>query len=360
MKKKRIGLLVAFTGCGAEKVDLNDYVKVEFDGYDGYGKANAHMEWSKLEKDIVAIVPDENIITIAANIETEVQGDLDKTESISNGDSVKYKWDVSEDYLKNFKKKYGIKLLCDDKDIKVKGLKDPSKFDVGDMLQIDTNGVAPCGTLYVVVDGYSGFKAEADKKENLNNGDEVTITIKASDASKSLEEVCKENNIPKFNPEYKYKVKGLANYVKTPDEIPESTLEKMKTSGEERVSDVQGEDCNGKYSFSCYMNYEYKCSGIAVCPLESGENKVFLIYTLTYPQTGATTYCRVRFENITDKEIEEDSINGERMYGTTQVGGVYYFGDDSTEVDNLKAGIFGGEAGLFESNPTGTASYKEL
>lgn len=41
----------AFSGCGAVTVDLNDYLTVDFDGYDTVGKAKASVDIDSLLRD---------------------------------------------------------------------------------------------------------------------------------------------------------------------------------------------------------------------------------------------------------------------------------------------------------------------
>ena len=157
MKKVKLGLMVAmmvgamfaFTGCGGKSVDVNEYVNVEFDGYDGYGNARANIDYSKLEDDLKNIVKDDVTEFDIISVELVAEGELDKASGLSNGDNIKYVWNVNEDNVKSLNKKLGVKLKYKDLSNKVEGLKDPKDFSVSDILDISVSGVAPQGQLVV-------------------------------------------------------------------------------------------------------------------------------------------------------------------------------------------------------------------
>ena len=83
MKKSKLGLVVGvfigtmlmFTGCGAEKIDLNEFVTVETQGYDGYGTGKAEFDSGKLEEALMANGVD---VSGTLNVIMAVSGAADK------------------------------------------------------------------------------------------------------------------------------------------------------------------------------------------------------------------------------------------------------------------------------------------
>lgn len=354
MKKVKLGLLVAamvgamfaFTGCGAKSVDLNDYVNVEFDGYDGYGNAKANLDFGKLEEDMGFMAIDDATDFDIIGIEMIADGDLDKTTGLSNGDTVKYVWNISDESAKNMKKKTGIKLKYKDLSKKVEGLKDPKDFNVADVLEISVSGVAPQGQI-IVTPKIADITVEVDKKNNLKNGDEVNITVKPMYMDKTLEEVCLADNVPVFEPNYKYTVEGLAQYVQDPSNIPDTVLEVMKKQGEKNMSEIQKPDCdcNGSWldPLNIHMNFDsYKLVGVGV--VDAGEESTgnsFLIYELHYSVHGdVTTYYAVGFNWIQDSDagLKESDINGYDHFSDCSINDKIYGGSASLEElkENLK------------------------
>ena len=62
MKKKfgllllvSMGVLLGATGCGAEELDMNQFVTYEFEGYDGYGSVVSKIDTEAFEEQIVLL-----------------------------------------------------------------------------------------------------------------------------------------------------------------------------------------------------------------------------------------------------------------------------------------------------------------
>ena len=65
MKKKIMGLGVllivvfACAGCGRKTFDLNDYMKYEVNGYEGYGEVSVSFDTDRLKDDVEKYVKEE-------------------------------------------------------------------------------------------------------------------------------------------------------------------------------------------------------------------------------------------------------------------------------------------------------------
>ncbi len=361
-----IGAAAAFTGCGKQKVDLNSFIKVESEGYDGYGNASYSVDTESLEAALASIVDSDSNIQSLENL---MSGELDKTESLSNGDTVTFTWSISENQEKNIEDELGIDIVYESLESTIEGLEDPANFDVSSILEITTLGASPKASIEVNTI-YDDLKAKVDKSEGLANGDEVTITIVPRELDKSLEEVCAEYNIPVFNPEFKYTIEGLPNYVKTVDEIPQSVLDVMLEKSDKVIADMQTDEATeaeycGKALYE-HKNFDsYKVHTIAVLETENGSNIVLIIYELHFSVHGdVTTYYPTAFTYIKDSdeglESSDISISDWRAFITTKVGDYTYYGHDS--IDEFKSGTLDWWINILPygfDQATGNYDYKE-
>ena len=309
-----VGALLSFTGCGAEKIELNDFVSIETQGYDGYGTAKAEIEYGKLEEALMAKGIDAYSMT---TIEAAVTGSADKTDGLSNGDSVDFKWTIDKAAVKTFKKDYKINLVFSDFSTKVNDLKDAADFDLADYLDIKVSGVGPAGKLSVSTT-LEGFRVAADKTSDLSNGDEVTITVSPNQLDDTMEELCAQNQVPVFDGTYKYTVDGLHNYVTTAKEIPSDVLEILKKKSEEALVAVKEDSCSCSGLFGNiyrHRNFDsYKLVSIGIADSTktmSATNSVLLVYELSFSAHGdVKTYAYAEFNGIVDSNegLTEDSF----------------------------------------------------
>ena len=361
-----IGAAAAFTGCGKQKVDLNSFIKVESEGYDGYGNASYSVDTESLETELASVVDDSD--SGIQSLEKLMSGELDKTESLSNGDTVTFTWSISENQEKNIEDELGIDIVYESIESTIEGLEDPANFDVSSILEITTRGASPKASIEVNTI-YDDLKAKVDKSEGLANGDEVTITIVPRELDKSLEEVCAEYNIPVFNPEFKYTVDGLPNYVQTVDEIPESVLNIMIEKSDKVIADMQTDESTeekycGKATYE-HKNFDsYKVHSFAVLEEEDGGNIVLVIYELHFSVHGdVTTYYPIAFDYIKDSdeglEASDILLNSWRAYITTKVDGYTYYGWDN--LDEFTEGTLDHWINIlpYGYEPTGKFDYKE-
>lgn len=125
MKRGKKGLVLAgallltmfaLTGCGKTKINLNDYVEVNFSGYNTAGQAEINE--LKIRNDIILDHWETFGLTeeqheneqAAANEDTRqfvesVSYSLDKMSGLQNGDAVTLQWNVQEKELDELAKK---------------------------------------------------------------------------------------------------------------------------------------------------------------------------------------------------------------------------------------------------------------
>ncbi len=189
--------LFTLSGCGSKaEIEMTDYMNVEFAGIDGEGRAEAYFDKAAMEVDVFQELAgdDEEIFSQElleelgnfAGFENSITCSLDKSEGLSSGDQVT----VTVSYDKDSAKECGIKVAGDmEKTFEVEGLKerveidpfDSRYFNTEDGIEISFSGRDPFGTVSIEnhmpeSDPLSKVRYRADKEENLQNGDKITIS----------------------------------------------------------------------------------------------------------------------------------------------------------------------------------------
>ncbi len=249
-------------------INLNKYMTISYSGYETIGKASAVFDSEKFEADykdkikftraakkefesakgefgeLGAFVGDIDDIegalaaygfTPASILEDGVNGSLDRTEGLSNGDKVVYTWNISEQDKKDFEKYLGVKVRYSDIEGEVEGLETATLFDPFEGVEITYSGIAPNGTAQISnsntngVYGYLDY--QLDKNYELSNGDVITATV-TTYYGNNLEDYCLENYgmIPSET-EKTFTVDGLSSYVASASEISDDIMSKMKQQG---------------------------------------------------------------------------------------------------------------------------------
>lgn len=231
-----IGLL---TGCGGgASINLTDYATVNFEGVDGKGTATVNYDLTQLEKDFVGD-DDGNIsqeeaqeLVNFASFEMSIKWELDKEETLSNGDKVKLTITYNEDSAKEQK----IKIKGDTtKEFEVAGLKepitldafDPEVFDTDAGIKISYEGISSMASI-VIENGCGDGQAQRfveyvpDKTYEISNGDTITITASLT------EQAIKEGYVLKEE-QTQITVEGLESYVLNLSELNEGDRNNVET-----------------------------------------------------------------------------------------------------------------------------------
>lgn len=248
MNKKRrrfaggllLTLCLCAAGCGNKKINLNDYVEIEIEGYETGGTADYEIDIDQLiEDNLETFGLDEDSSLMAAasvydSLSGKLKGDLDKKDQLSNGDTVTFKWkEFNGDSLK---KKYSVVFQYSDITVEVAGLDTPEEFNPFDYVQVTYTGMAPNGRIVITQDTsspVSGILFSADKTDGLRNGDKVVVTAQGTG---NLKDYCLRKGFLPTEEKKEYVVEGLTAYAMTLDEIPEETKDKMIKQAEDTMS----------------------------------------------------------------------------------------------------------------------------
>lgn len=170
-------------------INLNDYLVVETDGYDGYGTARISVDWnaitekygkkiaytSQAQSEYGGII---KLMTPADVLQDCVSVRLEETGGLANGEEIPYTWEVDAKLSELLK----CKVKYEDDIYRISGLTEVGTFDAFADLQVEFNGIAPNGTVNINYNGpgLSTYHFSCDKTNGLSNGDTVTISIDES------------------------------------------------------------------------------------------------------------------------------------------------------------------------------------
>ena len=316
-------------------IDMNSYVDVITDGYNGYACASVSIDWESFDQEnkkkysftkAAKAKYGSSIknISLSDIISDFVYISLDKDSNISNDDVLKYNWSISDeisDYVICY-------LDYDDETYKVNGLPDAPQYDFFEGVELSYSKISPNGKAELL---YSGTKLSIydftlDKSENIRNDEVLTVSLNEQDDWYYLS---KFNAIPS---EYtkSFIVSGLDEYVSSIDSIPEESLSFMKNEASDYIISYIAREYSSGVSVGEleYAGYIINCQ---TSPNWSGiQNNMFIIYRAPVSiSTGkfreTTVYYPVCFSNliISGDEFSYNKIEG--IIHTDYIDGSSYY-----------------------------------
>lgn len=228
------------------QINLNDYAEISVKGYDTVGIPEYTFDYEAFTKDWAKKLSRNKSIIDQSEysadicgllIDSYINGEFDKDDSLSNGDTVVYSWDCDDD---GFYEATGYKLKYSDISTKVKDLKEAKTFDPFENISIEYSGMAPYGTARVVDNSseqYSYYMNYAiNKSESLSNGDKIVVSVSAYGSSDINTQCIEDFEAIPSTLDKEYTVEGLQSYVSSAAEIPDGTLETMKSQVEDKLT----------------------------------------------------------------------------------------------------------------------------
>ena len=227
-------LLVVLIATSKPTIDLNKYLVVEADGYNGYGTAAARIDWdglnakygSKLKFTSDAKKEYGPLLAKAKPVDVlkeSVSVNLQDNKNLSNGDEIQYTWKVDEEYISKYIK---CKVKYKDKTYKVADLAKVETFDAFADLKVTFEGVAPNGRALFEYTGsdLSSYAFKCDKTNGLKNGDTVVVHVDED----AVKECARKNGKVPEPAEMTFTVEGLESYVTSLSEIDEASMNAMQ------------------------------------------------------------------------------------------------------------------------------------
>lgn len=308
-----LAAVIAVSSNAGKTVNLNDYLEITAEGYDGFGSADITIDWGAIEEKYGTKLK----FTKAAKAEYGqyaslispmdvfrecVRVRLDEKSGLSNGDEIAYTWVVDEDLTEYI----DCKVKYKDGAYAVTGLEEVGTFDAFADLDVEFTGTAPFGKVSLEYTGseLSTYSFSCDKDDGLENGDTVTISI---DSGKV--ESCAENfgRVPE-QAEKEYKVEGLDAYASSLSDINEEALMAMQ---QQAVDEYNAKVAQNWSESSSLESLEYV--GAILLKAKSGDiwgdyNRLYLVYKAqarnTYSGDGGSydevhdVYWYIRYNNV--------------------------------------------------------------
>lgn len=220
-------------------VNLNDYLKVTYGGYDGGGVAYTEIDWNSMKEDFENKISYKRgmaqtggmtpIDIIMEYTNANIEG---KNEKLSNGDKVSYTWKVDKDAIAKLIK---CKIKYSDGSKKVSGLKEMELFDPFKNLKVTFSGVEPNGEADIEYNGdmLSEYDFTCDKTSGLKNGDKIKISL-TEDAGYYVDQYNKAPSVL----EKEYKVKNLGKYLSKIKEVDTDGMNYARAKAQKSISDM--------------------------------------------------------------------------------------------------------------------------
>lgn len=220
-------------------VNLNDYLKVTYGGYDGGGVAYTEIDWNSMKEDFENKISYKRgmaqtggmtpIDIIMEYTNANIEG---RNEKLSNGDKVSYTWKVDKDAIAKLIK---CKIKYSDGSKKVSGLKEMELFDPFKNLKVTFSGVEPNGEADIEYNGdmLSEYDFTCDKTSGLKNGDKIKISL-TEDAGYYVDQYNKAPSVL----EKEYKVKNLGKYLSKIKEVDTDGMNSARAKAQKSISDM--------------------------------------------------------------------------------------------------------------------------
>ena len=280
-----VGLLVFLAN--RNKINVYDYVTVQFKGYNTVGTASINVDYEKLVMDIlrkkgidVSDIDDlkGTKLSKAKKILGKVQDDdffeyqLDSYDNLTNGDKIKASFVIN----KSVEKDLGIKFVAKDKTYVVENLKEIQKINPFDYVNVEFSGISPnvYASIKMNSDANSfvkGLHFNIDKKK-IALGDKITVTIDVD-----INQAAKEGyDITQTSKEYT--CENADSYVADISKIPSEEMKKLQKNATDKIESYIASFSSSNNVRCKDLNYE---GTYVLLSKSNNSNVVYLVYSGT-------------------------------------------------------------------------------
>ena len=317
----------------SKTINVNDYMTVEFTGYDSMGKATVTIDesfWedlynksrfedkSKVKKSFTSHYGPADYMEEAVG--KKISYDVDPEKKLSNGDEVTVSWKIKADSIE---KKYGVKVEYEDTSYTVEKLDELKEFDPFDGIEISYTGIEGDGkaSIKVVKEDavYNDFSYSSSQSYYLSEGDIITVTYAPSYSEDELAEMCAEKyGMVPTTVTKDYKVEGLGHLLKDSTEITEESMGSVIEDCEKKITDV-----SRLSSMEEMQSIKYLGSYLLQEADYSEGNEVIAVFECSVMLSDSDSLDTDSFTFYTYVEINNVSINEkgecgyEKILGTT-------------------------------------------
>lgn len=245
-------LIIILAAGGGKTICLSDYTTVSFTGYDTVGKAAVQIDEDRLYADFAQKASKKNSqidweawfgdYAYRGALANNAMYTLSSSEGLCNGDTVQLTWTINEDAIKE---SFGVKVTAKDKEYKVSDLPKPIPFDPFEDVVFKFEGVDGEGKLSGEITSdksiYEALYFDSDTKNNLSNGDTVTIVLCASSlySSDDIKTYCIENyGMTPTAVSKDYTVEGLGQYITASSQLTAKAIDGLKAHSKEALEEL--------------------------------------------------------------------------------------------------------------------------
>lgn len=297
-------------------INLNDYIKVKTDGYEGYGSASISIDWDAIDEeygsklkftgdakdkygDLLELA--EPIDALKSNIKVEFNSDS-KTTELKNGDKVKYKLTVNKDAQKFVK----CKLEYKNSEYTVSGLKAVETFDAFEGVTVEFSGRSGSGYADFNFDGakLGRYDYYIPQTYDLKNGDVITVELYSKQAQDYIDNY---GMVPEAF-EKEFKVEGLEEFITSSSAITSEGLDQLKKEAEATIKETLDTQLDESVSYDG-LQYE----GYIFANSDSS-NAVYVIYSADVSSEDNTFDTKKVYYPVCIKDVFE--AEGEYKYAS--------------------------------------------
>jgi hypothetical protein len=331
-----------------KRVNINEYITVEYSGYDSVGTAKYVIDKDGLSQallkaqgksDSQALLAGYGLDDSYSTLMEYVEISLDKREDLSNGDKVQVKIScnqIAESVL-------GIKLVYKDMEVTVEGLEATKNVDPFENVEVTFSGVSPKATAKVSNNSTDSYLKElsfkVSKTSGIKIGDTITVTMNVDEKT-----AAKEGYV--FSQTSKtYKCEALDQYISNVGDLTEEQSNSLKKMGQDTLE--------AYFAQNNYSTANIKYEGAYTLISKSGSsssNKVYEIFTVdvTVPKSYRST---------------ETETETKTLYVPVQMSGVLLKTDGSFEYETTPSVTGSGVAvgvAYVKGYATGSEMYKAV
>lgn len=230
LKLIMIGLsAMMLTACGRTEINVNDYFSAKAEGANGKGKVTGELNTLALvqgNRDAFGVstnASEAELRGVVDTINSNIDGEFDKKEGVSNGDTISFIWDTSR--IETIESAYkNVKLVTEDKTVTVSGLKEIESFNPFDYLEakfIRRKGQEDTIQLEFNVLDTMPFKLDFRSNEKAKEKIQCGQTIKITPARIYYGKVTEGDALKEFLAEKGYELTEYEMEVTVPDSLDE-------------------------------------------------------------------------------------------------------------------------------------------
>ena len=312
-------------------IRLNDYVIVEFSGYNTSGNATYYLDEKAFCQDYAGKLDyrgtDANPLSLPEEfcsmfLQDCVSGELSKSSGLSNGEEISFVWSCDDDIAKET---YGVRLSYSDLNFTVGNLNEPKSVDPFEGIELVYSGTAPNGEVYATNtsgdDYYQELFYSVEPETGLRNGDTITVSLPDAETEEGKAYYLDNYGVIFSETQKTFTVDGLKSYVAKLSEMPKTTLDTLTSQGKDVLQAEAADRWDDSLSLDSvtYLG-SYLLVSKNVDDNSSRNNMLYLVYqvqsSINIPDDGiqeaVTYYYTVRFDDLiveADKTVTVDLEN---------------------------------------------------